>query len=165
METPYIPAQDETLRVHLYNAVPWDGPLGLWASGNEVAGMPLYAGTAGENPLGATLAVQRVSDYSGSWPSALVRQLALPLTAAAFLTVLLAVLHAPLALLVAAAGLALGCGFIRVTPALGRTCRRGGQTAGARLRCALFRDKNGRDRHFCLQSPGTGPPERTGRPQ
>lgn len=118
METPYIPAQDETIRVHLYNAVPWDGPLGLWASGNEVAGMPLYAGTAGENPLGATLAVQRVSDYSGSWPSALVRQLALPLTAAAFLTVLLAVLHAPLALLVAAAGLALGCGFIRVTPAL-----------------------------------------------
>lgn len=80
METPYIPAQDETIRVHLYNAVPWDGPLGLWASGNEVAGMPLYAGTAGENPLGATLAVQRVSDYSGSWPSALVRQLALPLT-------------------------------------------------------------------------------------
>ena len=59
-----------------------------------------------------------MSDYSGSWPSALARQLALPLTAAAFLTVLLAVLHAPLALLVAAAGLALGCGFIRVTPAL-----------------------------------------------
>lgn len=119
VETPYVPAEDETVRVHLYNAVPWDGPLGLWASEGEVAGMPLYAGDeAGETPLDATLAVQRVSDYSGSWPGTLARGLAAPLAAAAFLAVLLAGLHAPLALLVAAAGLALGCGFLRVTPAL-----------------------------------------------
>ena len=118
MENPYVPETDETIWVHLYNAAPWDGPLGLWASEGEVTGMPLYAGTEGGTALDATLAVQRVSDYSGSWPAALAGQLAAPLAVAAFLAVLLAVLHAPLALLVAAAGLALGCGFLHVTPAL-----------------------------------------------
>lgn len=117
-ETPYLPEQSETLTVHLYNAVPWDGPLGLWASEGEVEGMPLYSGTGTEQPLDATLAVQLVADFSGQWPTQLARQLALPLTAAAFAAVLLAVLHAPLALLVAAAGLALGISFTQVTPAL-----------------------------------------------
>ena len=117
-ERPYVAAQDETLTVHLYNAVPWDGPLGLWASEGEVDGMALYNGADGAQALDATLAVQRVRDYSGSWPAELAAQLALPLAAAAFAAVFLAVLHAPLALLAAAAGLCLGLGFLRVTPAL-----------------------------------------------
>ena len=117
-ERPYMAAQDETLTVHLYNAVPWDGPLGLWASEGEVDGMALYNGADGAQALDATLAVQRVRDYSGSWPAELAAQLALPLAAAAFAAVFLAVLHAPLALLAAAAGLCLGLGFLRVTPAL-----------------------------------------------
>lgn len=114
----YVSQRDEVLTIHLYNAVPWDGPLGLWASEGEVDGMPLYAGQAGDTPLDATLAIQRVSDYSGNWPAELAEKLALPLTAAAFAATFLAVLHAPLALLVAAAGLFLGVGFLRVTPAL-----------------------------------------------
>ena len=117
-ERPYVAAQNETLTVHLYNAVPWDGPLGLWASEGEVDGMALYNGADGAQALDATLAVQRVRDYSGSWPAELAAQLALPLAAAAFAAVFLAVLHAPLALLAAAAGLCLGLGFLRVTPAL-----------------------------------------------
>lgn len=119
LETPYIPTEAETLQVHLYNTVPWDGPLGLWASEGEVQNMPLYSGTAdGGQSLDATLAVQLVSDYSGQWPSELAGQLTLPLALAAFAAVLLALLHAPLALLVAVVGLALGCSFVRVTPAL-----------------------------------------------
>lgn len=118
VETPYVPAEDETLTVHIYNAVPWDGPLGLWASEGEVDGMPLYGGSGQQDPLDATLAVQLVADYSGRWPALLAEQLALPLAAAAFAAVLLTMLHAPLALLVAVVGLALGVGFTRVTPAL-----------------------------------------------
>lgn len=115
---PYIPQEAEDLTVHLYNAVPWDGPLGLWASEGEVDGMPLCAGDANGASLDATLAVQLVADYSGSWPTVLAEQLALPLAAAAFCAVLLAVLHAPLAVLVAAVGLCLGYSFTQVTPAL-----------------------------------------------
>lgn len=118
IENPYIPTQDETLTVHLYNVTPWEGPLGLWASEGEVSNMPLYSGDGTGNALDATLAVQLVADYSGPWPSRLAEQLALPLAAAAFAAVLLAVLHAPLALLVALVGLALGLSFTRVTPAL-----------------------------------------------
>lgn len=118
VETPYIPEQDETLTIHLYNAVPWDGPLGLWASEGEVDGMPLYSGEGENTPLDATLAVQLVADYSGQWPTVLARRLALPLAVAAFAAVLLALLRAPLALLVAVVGLALGFSFTRVTPAL-----------------------------------------------
>lgn len=118
IEYPYVPEHDEVLNIHIYNAVPWDGPLGLWASEGEVDGMPLYSGDASGKALDATLAIQLVADYSGSWPTRLAEKLALPLAAAAFAAVLLAVLHAPLALLVAATGLALGCGFLRVTPAL-----------------------------------------------
>lgn len=117
-ENPYTATGDETLTVHLYNAVPWEGPLGLWASEAEVEGMPLCSGEAGGTPLNATLAVQRVADYSGQWPALLARELALPLAAAAFAAVLLAGLQAPLALLTAVAGLLLGLCFVRVTPAL-----------------------------------------------
>lgn len=118
VENPYIPDRDETLTIHLYNAVPWDGPLGLWASEGEVDGMPLYSGDAGGTSLNATLAVQLVADYSGQWPTMLTQRLALPLAIAAFAAVLLAMLHAPLALLVAVVGLALGFSFTRITPAL-----------------------------------------------
>ena len=119
LETPYVPTEAETLQVHLYNTVPWDGPLGLWASEGEVEAMPLCSGTPDNGQaLDATLAVQLVSDYSGQWPAQLAGQLALPLAIAAFAAVLLALLHAPLALLVAVVGLALGCSFVRVTPAL-----------------------------------------------
>ena len=118
MDEPYIPEEAETLTVHLYNAVPWDGPLGLWASEGAVDGMELLRGDTDGEPLDATLAIQLVADYSGNWPSRLAQGLAAPLAVAAFGAVLLAVLQAPLALLVAAAGLALGCGFLRVTPAL-----------------------------------------------
>lgn len=117
-ENPYIPQQAEDLTVYLYNEVPWDGPLGLWASEGEVAGMPLSAGQTTDAPLDATLAVQLVSDYSGNWPTTLAQSLATPLAVAAFAAVLLVVLRAPLALLVAVVGLCLGTGFSRVTPAL-----------------------------------------------
>ena len=117
-ENPYIPQQAEDLTIYLYNEVPWDGPLGLWASEGQVAGMPLSAGQATDAPLDATLAVQLVSDYSGNWPSTLAQSLATPLAAAAFAVVLLVVLREPLALLVAVVGLCLGIGFSRVTPAL-----------------------------------------------
>lgn len=118
IEYPYIPEHDEVLNIHIYNAVPWDGPLGLWASEGEVDGMPLYSGDEDGEALDATLATQLVADYSGSWPTRLAEKLAIPLAVAAFAAVLLAVLQAPLALLVAVTGLALGCGFLRVTPAL-----------------------------------------------
>lgn len=118
IEYPYIPEHDEVLNIHIYNAVPWDGPLGLWASEGEVDGMPLYSGDEDGEALDATLAIQLVADYSGSWPTRLAEKLAIPLAVAAFAAVLLAVLQAPLALLVAVTGLALGCGFLRVTPAL-----------------------------------------------
>lgn len=118
VDTPYIPEEDEVLTIHLYNAVPWDGPLGLWASEGEVDGMPLYRGGSDGKALDATLAIQLVADYSASWPGQLANQLALPLAAAAFAAALLAVLQAPLALLVAVTGLLLGFSFVWITPAL-----------------------------------------------
>ena len=112
----YIPDHDETLTIRLYNEVAWDGPLGVWASEGEVAGMPLSI-TDGDT-LNATMAMQRVSDFTGSWPSTLAARLQKPLAAAVFIAVLLAVLHTPLYLFVPAVGLALGVGFTYVTPAL-----------------------------------------------
>ena len=82
----YRAMQDETLTLHIYNAVEWDGPLGLWASTGTVEDMPL---TADGEDLNATLAVQLMTDDSGSWPTRLAQQLALPLAAAAFAAVLL----------------------------------------------------------------------------
>lgn len=65
----YIPDHDETLTIRLYNESAWDGPLGVWASEGEVSGMPLSV-TDGDT-LNATMAMQRVSDFTGSWPAAL----------------------------------------------------------------------------------------------
>ncbi len=112
----YIPDHDEIVTIHLYNEVEWDGPLGVWASEGEVSGMPLTSDDG--EPLDATMAMQRVSDFSGSWPAKLAERLQKPLKAAVFATVLLAMLKAPLFLLVPAVGLALGVGFTYVTPAL-----------------------------------------------
>ena len=112
----YIPDHDETLTIRLYNESAWDGPLGVWASEGEVSGMPLSV-TDGDN-LNATMAMQRVSDFTGSWPAALAARLQKPLAAAVFIAVLLAMLHAPLYLFVLAVGLALGVTFTYVTPAL-----------------------------------------------
>lgn len=117
-DNPYIPETEETITIHLYNEVPWDGPLGLWASEGEVAGMPLHRGEADGEALNATLAVQLVADFSGNWPSTLADRLAGPLALAAFAVVLLAMLRLPLALLVAVGGLLLGYTFTQVTPAL-----------------------------------------------
>ena len=112
----YIPDHDETLIIRLYNESAWDGPLGVWASEGEVSGMPLSV-TDGDT-LNATMAMQRVSDFTGSWPAALAARLQKPLAAAVFIAVLLAMLHAPLYLFVPAVGLALGVTFTYVTPAL-----------------------------------------------
>ena len=112
----YIPDHDETLTIRLYNESAWDGPLGVWASEGEVSGMPLSV-TDGDT-LNATMAMQRVSDFTGSWPAALAARLQRPLAAAVFIAVLLAMLHAPLYLFVPAVGLALGVTFTYVTPAL-----------------------------------------------
>ena len=112
----YIPDHDETLTIRLYNESAWDGPLGVWASEGEVSGMPLSV-TDGDN-LNATMAMQRVSDFTGSWPATLAARLQKPLAAAVFIAVLLAMLHAPLYLFVPAVGLALGVTFTYVTPAL-----------------------------------------------
>lgn len=112
----YIPDNDETLTIRLYNESAWDGPLGVWASEGEVSGMPLSV-TDGDT-LNATMAMQRVSDFTGSWPAALAARLQKPLAAAVFIAVLLAMLHAPLYLFVPAVGLALGVTFTYVTPAL-----------------------------------------------
>ena len=112
----YIPDHDETLTIRLYNESAWDGPLGVWASEGEVSGMPLSV-TDGDS-LNATMAMQRVSDFTGSWPAALAARLQKPLAAAVFIAVLLAMLHAPLYLFVPAVGLALGVTFTYVTPAL-----------------------------------------------
>ena len=112
----YIPDHDETLTIRLYNESTWDGPLGVWASEGEVSGMPLSV-TDGDT-LNATMAMQRVSDFTGSWPAALAARLQKPLAAAVFIAVLLAMLHAPLYLFVPAVGLALGVTFTYVTPAL-----------------------------------------------
>lgn len=112
----YIPDHDETLTIRLYNESAWDGPLGVWASEGEVSGMPLSV-TDGDT-LNATMAMQRVSDFTGSWPAALAARLQKSLAAAVFIAVLLAMLHAPLYLFVPAVGLALGVTFTYVTPAL-----------------------------------------------
>ena len=112
----YIPDHDETLTIRLYNESAWDGPLGVWASEGEVSGMPLSV-TDGDT-LNATMAMQCVSDFTGSWPAALAARLQKPLAAAVFIAVLLAMLHAPLYLFVPAVGLALGVTFTYVTPAL-----------------------------------------------
>ena len=99
-----------------YDVSAWDVPRGVGAGGGEVSGRPLSV-TDGDT-LNATMAMQRVSDFTGSWPAALAARLQKPLAAAVFIAVLLAMLHAPLYLFVPAVGLALRVTFTYVTPAL-----------------------------------------------
>ena len=112
---PYTAEQTETVYLHIYNAVEWEGPLGLWASETAVKDLPLTAGGKSQN---ATLALQYMTDYSGSWLTRLANELAPLLAGGAFAAVLLAGLQLPLAVTVAAAGLLCGLAFVRVTPAL-----------------------------------------------
>ena len=112
---PYTAEQAETVYLHIYNAVEWEGPLGLWSSETAVKGLPLTADGKSQN---ATLALQYMTDYSGSWPTRLANELAPLLAGGAFAAVLLAGLQLPLAVTVAVAGLLCGLAFVRVTPAL-----------------------------------------------
>ena len=112
---PYTAEQAETVYLHIYNAVEWEGPLGLWASETAVKDLPLTADGKNQN---ATLALQYMTDYSGSWPTRLANELAPLLAVGAFAAVLLAGLQLPLAVTVAVAGLLCGLAFVRVTPAL-----------------------------------------------
>ena len=112
---PYTAEQAETVYLHIYNAVEWEGPLGLWASETAVKDLPLTADGKSQN---ATLALQYMTDYSGSWPTRLANELAPLLAVGAFAAVLLAGLQLPLAVTVAMAGLLCGLAFVRVTPAL-----------------------------------------------
>ena len=52
---PYTAEQAETVYLHIYNAVEWEGPLGLWASETAVKDLPLTADGKSQN---ATLALQ-----------------------------------------------------------------------------------------------------------
>ena len=112
---PYTAERAETVYLHIYNAVEWEGPLGLWASETAVKDLPLTADGKSQN---ATLALQYMTDYSGSWPTRLANELAPLLAVGAFAAVLLAGLQLPLAVTVAVAGLLCGLAFVRVTPAL-----------------------------------------------
>lgn len=111
----YTPERDETVYLHIYNAVEWEGPLGLWASTGTVGEMPLAVGGVDAD---ATLALQYMTDNSGTWPSDMAGWLAPLLAFAAFAAVLLFGLQAPLPLTVAVVGLACGLLFVRITPAL-----------------------------------------------
>ena len=113
--TAYTVAQAETLYLHIYNVVEWEGPLGLWASTGTVGALAL---TADGVDADATLALQYMTDDTGSWPSDLANGLAPLLAFAAFAAALLFGLRAPLPLTVAVVGLACGLLFVRVTPAL-----------------------------------------------
>ena len=67
-EQPYTPAQDETLELRLhvggFSGMDVNMPLGLWASDGQVGAMEL---SEQSGPLNATLAIQYVVNYSGSW--------------------------------------------------------------------------------------------------
>ena len=71
--TAYTAAQAETLCLHIYNVVEWEGPLGLWASTGTVGALSL---TADGVDADATLALQYMTDDTGSWPSDLANGLA-----------------------------------------------------------------------------------------
>ena len=79
--TAYTAAQAETLYLHIYNVVEWEGPLGLWASTGTVGALAL---TADGVDADATLALQYMTDDTGSWPSDLANGLAPLLAFAAF---------------------------------------------------------------------------------
>ena len=150
--TAYTAAQAETLCLHIYNVVERAGPLGLWASTGTVGALAL---TADGVDADATLALQYMTDDSGSWPSDLANGLAPLLAFAAFAAVLLFGLRAPLPLTVAVVGLACGLLFVRVTPALVApdeythlaaayelASRLGGETPADESGCLLVRESD-----------------------
>ncbi|MCO7110940.1 hypothetical protein NIA69_19835 [Gemmiger formicilis] len=162
--TAYTAAQAETLNLHIYNVVEWEGPLGLWASTGTVGALSL---TADGVDADATLALQYMTDDTGSWPSDLANGLALLLAFAAFAAVLLFGLRAPLPLTVAVVGLACGLLFVRVTPALVApdeythlaaayelASRLGGETPADENGCLLVRESDAP--HFGTRSGEIG---------
>ena len=162
--TAYTAAQAETLYLHIYNVVEWEGPLGLWASTGTVGALAL---TADGVDADATLALQYMTDDSGSWPSDLANGLAPLLAFAAFAAVLLFGLRAPLPLTVAVVGLACGLLFVRVTPALVApdeythlaaayelASRLGGETPADENGCLLVRESDAP--HFGTRSGEIG---------
>ena len=162
--TAYTAAQAETLYLHIYNVVEWEGPLGLWASTGTVGALAL---TADGVDADATLALQYMTDDTGSWPSDLANGLAPLLAFAAFAAVLLFGLRAPLPLTVAVVGLACGLLFVRVTPALVApdeythlaaayelASRLGGETPADENGCLLVRESDAP--HFGTRSGEIG---------
>ena len=162
--TAYTAAQAETLCLHIYNVVEWEGPLGLWASTGTVGALAL---TADGVDADATLALQYMTDDTGSWPSDLANGLAPLLAFAAFAAVLLFGLRAPLPLTVAVVGLACGLLFVRVTPALVApdeythlaaayelASRLGGETPADENDCLLVRESDAP--HFGTRSGEIG---------
>ena len=162
--TAYTAAQAETLYLHIYNVVEWEGPLGLWASTGTVGALAL---TADGIDADATLALQYMTDDTGSWPSDLANGLAPLLAFAAFAAVLLFSLRAPLPLTVAVVGLACGLLFVRVTPALVApdeythlaaayelASRLGGETPADENGCLLVRESDAP--HFGTRSGEIG---------
>lgn len=162
--TAYTAAQAETLYLHIYNVVEWEGPLGLWASTGTVGALAL---TADGVDADATLALQYMTDDTGSWPSDLANGLAPLLAFAAFAAVLLFGLRAPLPLNVAVVGLACGLLFVRVTPALVApdeythlaaayelASRLGGETPADENGCLLVRESDAP--HFGTRSGEIG---------
>lgn len=162
--TAYTAAQAETLCLHIYNVVEWEGPLGLWASTGTVGALSL---TADGVDADATLALQYMTDDTGSWPSDLANGLAPLLAFAAFAAVLLFGLRAPLPLTVAVVGLACGLLFVRVTPALVApdeythlaaayelASRMGGETPADENGCLLVRESDAP--HFGTRSGEIG---------
>ncbi len=115
----------------------------------------------------ATLALQYMTDDTGSWPSDLANGLAPLLAFAAFAAVLLFGLRAPLPLTVAVVGLACGLLFVRVTPALVApdeythlaaayelASRLGGETPADENGCLLVRESDAP--HFGIRSGEIG---------
>lgn len=162
--TAYTAAQAETLYLHIYNVVEWEGPLGLWASTGTVGALAL---TADGVDADATLALQYMTDDTGSWPSDLANGLAPLLAFAAFAAALLFGLRAPLPLTVAVVGLACGLLFVRVTPALVApdeythlaaayelASRLGGETPADENGCLLVRESDAP--HFGTRSGQIG---------
>ena len=162
--TAYTAAQAETLHLHIYNVVEWEGPLGLWASTGTVGALAL---TADGVDADATLALQYMTDDTGSWPSDLANGLAPLLAFAAFAAVLLFGLRAPLPLTVAVVGLACGLLFVRVTPVLvapdeythlaaayEMASRLGGETPADENGCLLVRESDAP--HFDTRSGEIG---------
>ncbi len=113
--TAYTAAQAETLCLHIYNVVEWEGPLGLWASTGTVGALAL---TADGVDADATLALQYMTDdpavgrpiWQTGWPRCWRSQHLPPCCCSACVP--------RLPLTVAVVGLACGLLFVRVTPAL-----------------------------------------------